>query len=191
MCYGFIYDILTSHLSANNLLHEYIHMPSLVRCAEDLTKCFHKAVSAFDHSIEFFKHPSEVNEDILYENNPIVRGLLQDQLIWDKFNALYPKSSEELEFAIQIAIDNRILRKTTLLEENVKRFCMNKLRILLSCVPSLHRDHTNKVPFEQSKSLGPVPYIKIANLRDALGLPISNWERQIVSVRINTSMIEY
>jgi hypothetical protein len=178
MCHGFIYDVLTCHLNVDNLLYEYIHIPSLVRSAEEITVCFNRAISFFDNDPEFFICTNKGYEYVTFETDINIRNTIQDEILWNKFTALYPGGSEEIHFAIQIGVDNNVARNTILCEEIIKRLFMNKLRILLVNIPDIHRGHTNVSKLTEPKSPGPASYTKISNLRYSLGLPVSKWERE-------------
>jgi len=186
MCYGYIYDCLLSPLSRKHILSGYIHTPSLMRCVDELTKCFERVVNEFDNDEFFFINLEDDDLDIALDNTHDinVKEYLIDEFIWNKFNQLYSKASTDLEYAIQICLENSITRNVFLREQFITQFCMFKLRLLLVIIPELHKDHTEKRNPEKVNSSGPVPLEKITKIRSNLGLPISNWQRETLIKKI-------
>lgn len=166
-----------SPLSVDHLLHGNIHMPSLKRCATQVAHCFHKALTAFDDDVELFTLIDQDNETIKAEKDPLIQEFMEDKIIWDNFGVLYPNEFNDLNYAIEVCLDNSISRKTPFKEQIILQFLMDRLRTLASCILSVHTCHTLKIGCENSKSPGPVPLSQIYTIRSNLGLPVSNWER--------------
>jgi hypothetical protein len=49
---------------------------------------------------------------------------------------------------------------------------MHKLRYLLNVLPDIHKEHTEKIKFDNVKSLGRVPQDRIDHIRRMAGLPV-------------------
>lgn len=173
MCYTYIYDTLVYPLAIDHLVKDSIHPASVHRCAEIISKCFERALSNFDNDPFFF-----VTNDIEFmirfrtERDPDVREFMNDQLVWNEFQIQYPKSSEELKFAVQVCLDNSITKNVISKIQIIKQFLMHKFRTLLSCLGEIHTGHTKKQGFENAKSLDSVPFHKIAEIRSKAGLPL-------------------
>lgn len=161
----------------DHLLYGKIHMPSLKRCATEVAQCFHKALTVFDDDVELFTLVDQDNAVIQAEKDPNIREFMEDKIIWDNFGLLYPNEFKDLNYAIEVCLDNSISRQTPFKEQVILQFLMDRLRTLASCILSVHTCHTLKLGYENSKSPGPVPLSKISKIRTDLGLPVSNWER--------------
>jgi len=161
----------------DHLLYGKIHMPSLKRCASQVAQCFHRALTVFDDELELFSLVDKDNEIIKAEKDPLIQEFMEDKIIWDNFGILYPNEFNDLNYAIDVCLDNSISRKTPFNEQVILQFLMDRLRTLASCILSVHTYHTLKVGCEPSHSPGPVPLSKISKIRADLGLPVSNWER--------------
>jgi len=179
-CYGYIYDTIVNPLPVTHLLHGHLHKPSLLKCAEELAYCFQRALNTFDNNEYFFiNYDEESHKIIVNEKNPSVVEFLEDELIWTNFLAFYPDGANEIIYASQVCVDNSITRKVYLSEQYIKHFLMDRLRILLSCIPGIHKQHTDKILYENIKSTGPASLTKISMIRSKLGLPPSKWEKEM------------
>ena len=179
MCYGYIYDTLVNPLPVDHLLNGYLHKPSLLKCAGELADCFQRALNIFDNHPHFFINYSMENHmNIINEKNPKVVEFLEDEWAWSNFLVFYPEGAKEITYASQICLEHSITRKVSLKEQFIQHFLMDRLRILLSCIPAMHKQHTEKIPYDNVKSPGPASFVKIANLRASLGLPPSIWEKE-------------
>jgi len=176
MCFGFIYDTIINPLPLKHRLQGKIHFPSLLRCAEELSICFHRAIDNFDNNPLFFINSVEEYEDdydlILYGEKLVFDEDSKDNIAWKKFLKYYPKGADEIKYAIQIAVDNFICRNNPCAESIITDFFTKILRNLLCVIPSMHKNHVEKRNIEKSRSLGPVPFNKLADLRKKAGLPI-------------------
>lgn len=180
MCYGYIYDTLVNPLPVDHLLHGHLHKPSLLKCAEEIADCFQRALNIFDnHPLFFVNYDEESNSQIQSEKNPKVVEYLEDEWAWRNFLTFYPGGANEIIYASQICLDNSITRNVYLSEQYIHHFLIDRLRILLSCIPAIHKQHTDKIPYENIKSPGPAPLSKITKLRSNLGLPPSKWEKDM------------
>lgn len=179
MCYGYIYDTLVSPLSADHLLIKHIHRPSLLRCSTKLANCFHKALEGFDNHPEFFVNmdPDDYMK-FKSQNDPRMREFMEDNWTWDKFYKNYPMASENLTQCKEICMDSSITRHTFAHEHVIKNFLMDRLRIFLSQIPIIHKNHTEKSSYQNVQSPGPVPIKKIIEIRSKLGLPVSYLEKE-------------
>jgi hypothetical protein len=166
-----------SPLNNSHILHKHIHRPSLLIHANDITDCFQRALNIFDNNPLFFMIMDDSDEDIINESNHILKEQEGDKLVWKKFIQYYPTGAAEINYAIQICLDNSIFRKTSEPAKLIEQFLIDKLRLLLSILPDIHKAHIEKNIPESSGSMGPVPLQQIVKLRSKLGLPVSNWER--------------
>lgn len=179
-CYGYIYDTIINPLPVDHLLHGHLHKPSLLKCAEEVAYCFQRALDIFDNHPDFFLYTDfDTDFNIKNEKNPKVVEFLEDELVWNNFKKLYPEGAREIVYASQVCIDHSITRKVSISGQYIKHFLIDRLRILLSCIPAIHKQHTDKISYENIKSPGPASLTKISSLRSNLGLPPSKWEKEM------------
>jgi hypothetical protein len=144
-------------------------MPSLLKCAEELTICFQRAIENFDN-IPIFFMDFETEEDHLYGEPPILNDTDKDEIIWRNFNFYYPKGVSELKYGIDVALENNIIRKSPFPQSIAYSFFKFRLRHLLTILPMMHKNHTEKTNPEKSRSLGSVPLSTITSIREKAGL---------------------
>jgi len=75
-------------------------------------------------------------------------------------------------------MDSSITRRTFAHEHVIKNFLMDNLRVFLSQIPTIHKNHTEKSFYQHVQSPGPVPIKKLIEIRTKLGLPVSNLEKE-------------
>ena len=179
MCYSYIYDTLVNPLPLGHLLLRYIHRPSLLRCSSLLAKCFQKALDGFDNHPAFFMNMDE-DDFIRFQSqkDPRIREFMEDTWVWNKFYKNYPAASENITHCKEICIDSSITRGTFANDYVIKNFLMDRLRIFLSQIPTIHKNHTEKSSYQTIQSLGPVPIDKLIEIRKKHGLPVSNLENE-------------
>jgi hypothetical protein len=112
------------------------------------------------------------------QTDPRIREFMEDSWTWEKFYKDYPGPAENLTQSRDICLDSSITRNTHANEYIIKNFLMDRLRIFLSQIPVIHKNHTEKLNYELAKSLGPVPIKKIIEIRSKVGLPISNLQEE-------------
>jgi len=171
ICNCLIYDMLISPLSVDHLLRHSIYMPSLLRCAHDITDHLYRAMKDFPLTTDFFIRtlgkfdPSKSTFDIPDEYD-------NDEFIWLRFYERYPEEAKELDLAVQCCLDAGVARDSYGQEDIVKHFLMHKFRSILSSLPAIHNDHIKKAPPLHSPSLGSVPTWRINQIRQKAGLPL-------------------
>jgi hypothetical protein len=178
MCYGYIYDVIRLPIHDTDVLYKHLHYPSLLRHLEEITYCFQRALNIFDNNPLFFMIMDDSDEDIINESNHILKEKEEDKLVWKKFLQYYPTGSAEINYAMNICLDNSVFRKTSEPARLIEQFLIDKLRLLLSILPDIHTAHIEKNTPEPSRSLGSAPLQKIVDIRSKLGLSVSNWERE-------------
>ena len=182
-CYAYIYDTLLSPLSTNHLLSGFINENALRKCSHDITTCVTRSLQEFikdQDLISQFKLFSETykkNAKILsiIMDTPEHTGLSEhehDKCIWNKFKDTEPLKFSELNYAIQICMENMVVKKIKHKEEYLEQFFMFKLRLLIENLPDIHREHTEKKKYSNGSSLGSVPQEKLNYIRRKAGLPV-------------------
>jgi len=170
-------------LPINHLLRGYINEKALQRCSHEVTECVSRAVSKYirdahlTHCMKIFKEA--------YETNIKIQDMIQkievpndckehayDEFIWNKFRGMSEEDFKELNHAIQICMDNMVVRKIYCKEQLLEHFFMHKLRHLLEVLPDIHKEHTEKKGYVNVKSLGSVPQDRIDYIRRMAGLPV-------------------
>lgn len=187
MCYTYIYDTLVSPLSADHLLIRYIHRPSLLRCSTQLARCFQKALDGFDNDPGFFIN-MDPDDYVRFQSqkDSRIREFMEDRWTWEKFYKHYPVASENLTHCKEICMDSSITRRTFAHEHVIKNFLMDHLRVFLSQIPTIHKNHTEKSFYQHVQSPGPVLIKKLIEIRTKLGLPVSNLEEPSCSITIQS-----
>ena len=160
MCYGFIYDTIvnpyhkTDPLSkAVYLTHEEVHR---------VTETFLEVISKF-RDLYFFEDANNI---------PLNKC---DEWTWIKFEIENPDDHAKIEREVENTLESMKQKKKHVTEELVTRFFMNKFRILMMLLPQLHLDHTFKI-CPREKSLGPVPYSELVEIKKKAGLPIPEYK---------------
>jgi hypothetical protein len=97
---------------------------------------------------------------------------MHDEWMWIKFKEINEEEYRDIDHAIQLCMDNMVVKKIPCKEQLLEHFFMYKLRHLLLVLPDIHNEHTNKTQFENQKSPGPVPQERIDYLRRMAGLPV-------------------
>jgi hypothetical protein len=181
-------------LPINHLLRGYINEKALQRCSHEVTECISRALSKYTrdahliHCIKIFKEA--------YETNIKIQDMIQkievpndckehayDEFIWNKFRGMSEENFKELNHAIQICMDNMVVRKIYHKEQLLEHFFMHKLRILLIVLPDIHKEHTEKKEYVNVKSLGSVPQYRINQIRKNAGLLVNDY--------VSISILEY
>ena len=169
-CYGYIYDILITPLPLNHILNGYINITNLTKCSHEVVNCIAKSLNELLNNIYMIEYLKRFREN--YEKTKL--GEYEcDKLLWDKFEYVYNTEYKELTFAIQICMDNMVVKKIIHKVQCLEQFFMYKLRILITNLPDIHKEHTEKKEYINRKSLGSVPYYRIDEIRIKAGLPIS------------------
>jgi len=180
ICYGYIYDTIIDPLPVTHILHKHIHIHRVKQCAEEIAMCFQKAIHTFKH-YEMFFNLIEYHILLHYtdEDRPEILTCLKDATCWKHFSELYPEGAKEIKYAIDICMDHSITKNTLVKENTIQTFLSYILYIILSSIPKIHKEHTEKNNLQTHPSLGPVPLKQITEIREKLGLPVSNWERTV------------
>lgn len=183
-CYTYIYDLLIDPLDNDHILYGFINDKSLRTCSYDIAniveKCLKKYMSD-ENIINCFKllrKTYEENQTLLrYLNDGYLHSKYMtyeyDKYIWEKFRDIFTSEYGELQHAIQVCMDNSVVRKVTNKEAYLEHYFMYKLHILIKNLPDIHKDHSEKRCYEVSKSLGPVPQWKIDMLRNNANIKIN------------------
>lgn len=172
-------------LSTNHLLRGYINEKALKRCSHQVTDCISRSLSKYIRDVELIHCMKMFKES--YEKNIKLMDMIQkidlsddckehryDEFMWNKFKETSEEDFKELNHAMQICMDNMIVKKIQCKEQLVEHFFMHKLRILLTVLPDIHREHTEKKVYENGKSLGSVPLYRINQIRRNAGLPVDD-----------------
>ena len=187
MCYGLIYDIIVSPLPLEHKLRSKLSKSGLATCSSGLADLFTKAVSRFPHKSDFFIRP-------FYEDDPqdatgprvpntIYCAEVNDIFTWNRFYERYPEDSCFLDSAIDLSRDSGLIKRSFHTELSIKEFLMYILRKILTILPDIHHEHTNKPTLPKSESRGEVPLWKINQLRELQGLP--RYVPKVPSITIN------
>lgn len=184
-CYSYIYDLIVTPLSMNHLLRGYINEKALKRCSHDIAKCVSRALSKYITDVEVI-HCMKLFKDA-YEKNIKFLDMIQkiefpdnskehtfDEFMWNKFKETNGEGFKELNHAIQLCMDNMVVKKIQSKEQIIQRFFMHKLRILLNVLPDIHKEHTEKTGGYNGKSLGSVPLYRINQIRRNAGLKVDD-----------------
>ena len=155
MCHTYIYDTIISPYRSTHFLHNCIQLTrnEVLRISNTFSRilCNYRNPCFFEE-FEGFTSVEYCNE-----------------WAWAKFNSENPAGIAELLFEIQ-EVMYFSKKKKGVTEIIVIRFFMDKLRILLIQLPDIHREHTEKM-FEIQRSLGPVPFTKLLEIRIKANLP--------------------
>jgi len=182
-CYSYIYDLIMTPLSMNHLLRGYINETALKRCSHQVTDCVSRALSNYIrdahliHCMKIFKETYETNIKVLdmiqrVEVPDDCKEHKYDEFMWNKFKGTNEENFNELNHAIQICMDNMVVKQIQCKEQLLEHFFMHKLRILLIVLPDIHKEHTEKKKFDNGKSLGSVPQHRIDYIRRMAGLSV-------------------
>jgi hypothetical protein len=173
-CRNLIYDIIINPVSLDSPLYGKINYTRLKDNAAELTNSFYRSVKDFPVYPEFFvKHKIiDIETSILRIRIPNEQAnkLEYLQYIWDKFHDEYPIYAAELEYANDICIENSIIKKLL-----IKQFLMDKLYIILSTIPVVHKEHSEHNSHKYAGSPGPACIWKIINIRNNANLPVSKY----------------
>ena len=184
-CYSYIYDFIMTPLSMNHLLRGHINEKALKRCSHEVTACISRALSNYIrdahliHCMKIFKETYETNikiQDMIQkiEVPNDIKDHAYDEFMWNKFKGTSEENFKELNHAIQICMDNMVVKKIQCKEQLLEHFFMHKLRILLLVLPDIHKEHTEKKEYVNIKSLGSVPQYRINEIRRKAGLAIED-----------------
>ena len=155
MCHTYIYDTIINPYSSTHFLHNCIQ----------LTRDEVQRISnTFSRILCNYRNPCFFED---FEGIPSVENC--NKWAWAKFNLENPAQIAELLFEIQ-EVMYFSKKKKGVTEIHVIRFFMDKLRILLIQLPDIHREHTEKM-FEIEQSVGPVPFMKLVEIRIKANLP--------------------
>jgi hypothetical protein len=180
MCKNMIYDILINPLPLNHILHGYINFDALKRCGVSVVYSIYRGIKDFPICPNFFIEEHLESSHILHIRAPLEPRPLtefeKDEMIWNKFFSKYPENIEEFQDVIDKCIDAGVAKKATISKEQlIKYFLMDILRKVLTIIPTIHNDHTNKNVHTESKSLGPVCNWKIITIRRLADLPVDKY----------------
>lgn len=169
-------------LSINHLLRGYINENALKRCSHEVADCISRVLSKYTRDA-YVIHYMKMLKDA-YETNMKFLDMIQkidlpddckeqryDEYMWTKFKELNPDNFREINHAIQICMDNVVVKKIHCKEQLLEYFFMHKLRILLIVLPDIHKEHTEKRGFDNGHSLGSVPQERLNHVRQMAGLP--------------------
>lgn len=184
-CYSYIYDFIMTPLSMHHLLHGYINEKALKRCSHEVADCMLRALSNYTrdahliHCMKIFREVYETNikiQDMIQwiEIPEVSKEHVYDEFIWNKFKGMSEEGFKEINHAIQICMDNMVVKKIHCKEQLLEHFFMHKLRFLLLVLPDIHKEHTEKKGFDNGKSLGSVPQYRINEIRKNAGLPVDD-----------------
>ena len=193
-CYSYIYDFILSPLSTSHLLYGYINYKSLNKCSHEVADCISRALQEYVNNqalidcFKLFGETYKANVEImeLYDKIVIPKECKEqryDEYIWIKFKEVNQDKLSDLNHAIQICMDNMVVKKIKCKEEILEQFFMHKLRDLLYVLPDIHREHTEKKEYVNVKSLGSVPQHRINQIRRKAGL--------LVDEHVCISILEY
>lgn len=193
-CYSYIYDYILAPLSVNHLLRGYIDLKAFRRCSNEVSECISRALREYVKDeiligcFKLFRETYEENQKILnmIQSSEIPKECMEhnyDEFIWIKFKETHAEEFKEITHAIEICMDNMVVKKIKCKEQLLEHFFMHKLRFLLLVLPDIHKEHTEKTVFQNVKSPGPVPQYTINEIRRNAGL--------LVEDHICISMIEY
>ena len=182
-CYSYIYDFLLTPLSITHMLRDHIELKAFTRCSHEVTQCISRALKKYVEDqilvdcFKLFRETYEENQKVLdtLEIIEIPKGCKEhnyDAFIWIKFKETQPDDFRELNHAIQICMDNMVVKKIRSKEQLLEHFFMHKFRHLLHVLPDIHREHTEKKGFENTKSLGSVPQHRLNYIRRMAGLHV-------------------
>jgi hypothetical protein len=180
-CYSYIYDLIMTPLSTNHLLRGHIDEKALKRCSHEVSDCISRALSKYTrdahliHCMKIFKEAYETNLKVMdmiqrMEVLDVSKEHKYDEFMWNKFKETSQDDFKELNHAIQICMDNMVVKKIQCKEQLLEHFFMHKLRILLIVLPDIHKEHTEKKEYMNVKSLGSVPQYRINEIRRKAGL---------------------
>lgn len=182
-CYSYIYDFIMSPLSINHLLRGYINEKAFNRCSHDVAECISRALTKYTkdttliHCFQLFRETYEKTQEVLDVLEPTdipkeCKEQRYDEWIWNKFKETSNDGFNELNYAIQICMDNMVIKKIKCKEQLLEHFFMHKLRHLLLVLPDIHKEHTEKKGFDNGRSLGSVPQHRIDHIRRMAGLQV-------------------
>lgn len=185
ICKSLIYDIIIDPLSHTHALHAHINFKALAKCAVEVVDCFYRAVQGFPIFPEYFFQP--VVPSRYTASTPTVglglriripdKALAKfefEEWLWNKFHTDCPDWAYELQYAIETCVSTGVAIKTRAKEQLIKQFFMEKLSKFLINIPTIHKDHTVKIPIPNRTSPGPVPLWDIIHLRQKAGLPVAH-----------------
>lgn len=180
MCKTLIYDILMNPLPINDPLRDELNYKRLKTIASELSECFYRAVKNFPIYPEFFS----INYTSVENDSSVLRIRAPDSIyniieynehIWNKFHDECPIDAMELRHAIDISIDAGLTKHYITKKSLTKQFLMDKFKLILSTIPSVHKEHIDPVKPECPKSPGSVSIWKIINIRNNAKLPITKY----------------
>jgi len=182
-CYSYIYDFILSPLSTSHLLYGYINYKSLNKCSYEVADCISRALQEYVNNqglidcFKLFEETYKANVEIMELYDKIVipkecKEYKYDEYIWIKFKEVNQDKLSDLNHAIQICMDNMVVKKIRSKEQLLEHFFMHKFRHLLHVLPDIHREHTEKKGFENTKSLGSVPQHRLNYIRRMAGLHV-------------------
>jgi hypothetical protein len=182
LCYSFIYDFILSPVPINHLVSGHIDGKSLKRCLHEVTDCISRALRGYVKDIilidcfRLFRETYEANAEIIDLIEPEVpreyKEQRYDEWMWNKFKETNQEEYKELHHAIQVCMDNMVVKRVMCKELMLEQFFMHKLRNLLVILPDIHKEHSEKRVFEHVNSLGSVPQNRIDYIRRMAGLPV-------------------
>jgi hypothetical protein len=166
-----------------HILNGYIDRKSFKRCSHEVADCISRALRAYVNNrtlidcYKLFRETYDVNVQMMDLIEPLdipkeSKEQRYDEWIWNKFKETNQEDFNELNHAIQICMDNMVVKKIKCKEQLLEHFFMHKLRFLLHVLPDIHKEHTEKKGFDNGRSLGSVPQHRIDYIRRMAGLPV-------------------
>lgn len=180
-CYSYIYDCILAPLPINHVLRGYIDNKSLKTCLHEVAECISRVLKECVNNrklidcLNLFGETYEVNQEVLSTIVPKeYKEQKYDERMWNKFKEVNQDNFKDLNHAIDICMDNMVVKKNQSKEQILEHFFMHKLRHLLFVLPDIHKEHTEKRGVYNGKSLGSVPQDKINYIRRMAGLPVKD-----------------
>ena len=183
-CYSYIYDLIISPLPTKHIMHGHINDKALKRCSHDIAECVSRALKNYVDDQGMIQCFNLLREN--YESSITVLDMLEsntipaeskehhyDEWLWIQFKEILSSEFSDINHAIQLCMDNMIVKKIHCKEQFIEHFFMHKLRHLLTFLPGIHKEHTEKRGFPNGKSLGSVPQDKLDQIRIRAGLHVS------------------
>ena len=181
ICKNLIYDIIISPISHDHPLYIHINYKALNACIVDVVDCFYRAVRDFPIFPEFFfkpvnpiqppTHGSPMSLRISIPNPETIKSDSEEWL-WTKFHIECAAWAHELEYAIDTCVEKGVARNTQAKEQLIKQFFMEKLKIILVNLPTIHNEHTMKILKVEKVSPGPVSLWDLIHIRQKVGLSV-------------------
>ncbi len=159
-CFGYIHDSLVSPVEHQSPYAKHIHAKSLKAVAEQLTQYLIRCSTSFKQGDLFFICPER-----LKHSDPFIQSQQHDEFIWTLFLKFHPNHKEDLTAAIDLLLDNGVIRKTAAPHQLAELFLKLKFHEILKVINMIHYEHSNKINPPNQPRTGNVPAWKIAMLK--------------------------